>query len=204
LIDQNRVKFLKIAAFNPATLLLDNDPEEPIHDCLETLKNTQSLRSDLTDVPWDEPDEVLFNNGSSFVTNGIRYAGAAIVTLDRTIWAQALEHGTSVQKAELITLTQGLSYGRNKVINVYTDSQYVFATAHVHGALYRERGILTSEGKNIKNTQEILALFKVLWLPKKVAIIHCRGIKRETTLKQGETGQLIKLHEQLPQKQWGL
>jgi hypothetical protein len=58
---------------------------------------------------------------------------------------------------------------------VYTDSRYAFATAHVHGALYRKRGFLTSEGKNINNAQEILALLEALWLPKKVAIIHCHG-----------------------------
>jgi ribonuclease HI len=66
------------------------------------------------------------------VTNKIRNAGAAVVTLDQTIWAQALGHGTSAQKAELIVLTQGLKYGKDKVINVYTDSWYAFATAHVH------------------------------------------------------------------------
>jgi ribonuclease HI len=66
------------------------------------------------------------------MTNGIRYTGVAVVTLDWTICAQALGHGTSAQKAELITLTQGLRYGEDKVINVYTDSQYAFATAHVH------------------------------------------------------------------------
>jgi hypothetical protein len=47
LIDQNIVKFLKTAALNPATLLLDDDPEEPIHDCLEILENTRSLQPDL-------------------------------------------------------------------------------------------------------------------------------------------------------------
>jgi ribonuclease HI len=109
------------------------------------------------------------------VTNGIRYAGAAVVTLNWTIWAQALGHGTSAQKAELIALTQGLRYGRDKIINVYTDSQYAFETAPVHGALYRERGFLTSVGKHIKNVPETLALLEALWLPKMVAIIHCRG-----------------------------
>jgi ribonuclease HI len=104
---------------------------------------------DLSDVPWHEPDEILFTDVSSFVTKGIRCAEAAVVTLDWTIWAQALGHGTSAQKAELISLTQGLRYGKDKVINVYTDSQYAFPTAHVHRALYRERGFLTSEGKNI-------------------------------------------------------
>jgi ribonuclease HI len=109
------------------------------------------------------------------VISGIRYAGAALVTLDQTIWAQALGHGASAQKAELITLTHCLRYGRDKIINVYTGSRYSFATAHVHRALYRKRGFLTSEGKNIKNAQEILALLEALWLPKKVVIIHCPG-----------------------------
>ena len=55
------------------------------------------------------------------------------------------------------------------------DSRYAFATAHVHGVLYKERGLLTSEGKEIKNKEEILALLEAIWLPKKVAIIHCPG-----------------------------
>jgi hypothetical protein len=43
MIDQNIVKFLKPAALNPATLLQNDDPKEPIHDCLETFANTKSL-----------------------------------------------------------------------------------------------------------------------------------------------------------------
>jgi ribonuclease HI len=109
------------------------------------------------------------------MTNGIRYTGVAVVTLDWTICTQALGHGTSAQKAELITLTQGRRYKKDKVINVCTDSQYAFATTHIYGALYRETDFLTSEGKNIKNAQEILALLEALWLPKKMAIIHCPG-----------------------------
>jgi hypothetical protein len=59
-IDQNRVKVLKTAVLNPSTLLPDDNPKEPFHDCLETLENAQSLQPDLTDVPWDGPHEVLF------------------------------------------------------------------------------------------------------------------------------------------------
>ena len=33
-------------------------------------------------------------------------------------------------------------------------------------------GLLTAEGKTIKNKEEILALLEALWLPLKVAIIH--------------------------------
>ena len=47
---------------------------------------------------------------------------------------------------------------KGKRVNVYTDSQYAFATLHVHGALYRERGILTANEKGIKNKEEILTL----------------------------------------------
>ena len=43
-------------------------------------------------------------------------------------------------------------------LNIYVDSRYAFATAHVHGALYKKRGLLTSGGKEIKNKEEILAL----------------------------------------------
>lgn len=62
-----------------------------------------------------------------------------------------------------------------KTINIYTDSRYAFATAHVHGAIYRQRGLLTSAGRDIKNKEEILSLLEAIHLPKKVAIIHCPG-----------------------------
>ena len=63
------------------------------------------------------------------------------------IWAEPLPPGTSSQKAELIALTKALELGAGKKINIYMDSRYAFATAHVHGAIYQERGLLTSEGK---------------------------------------------------------
>lgn len=71
--------------------------------------------------------------------DGTRYAGAAVVTIDKIIWAQALGHWTSAQRAKMIALTQALRYGKDKTVSIYTDSRYAFATAHVHGAIYRER-----------------------------------------------------------------
>ena len=55
------------------------------------------------------------------------------------------------------------------------DSRYAFATAHVHGAIYQERGLLISEGKEIKNKQEILDLLDALMKLATVSIIHCPG-----------------------------
>ena len=81
----------------------------------------------------------------------------------------------SVQKAELIALTKALELGASKKINIYMVSRCVFATAHVYGAIYQERGLLTSEGKEIKNKQEILDLLDALMKPATSSIIHCPG-----------------------------
>ena len=77
---------------------------------------------------------------------------------DRTnvIWAEPLPPGTStpgtsVEKVELVALTKALELGASKKINIHTDSRYAFATAHFNGAIYQERELLTSEGKEIKN-----------------------------------------------------
>lgn len=91
------------------------------------------------------------------------------------MWAQPLPEGTSAQKAELIALTRALELGAGKKITIYTDSRYAFATAQVHGAIYQQRGLLTSEGREIKNKPEIMALLEALHKPAKVSIIHCPG-----------------------------
>ena len=77
-------------------------------------------------------------------------------------------------------MTKALMMGEGKKLTVYTDSRYAFATAHIHGAIYRERGMLTAEGKSIKNKEEIVSLIDALWLPKKLAIIHCPGHQKPT------------------------
>ena len=77
--------------------------------------------------------------------------------------------------AALIALTKALDLGVGKKINIYKDSRYAFATAHIHEAIYQERGLLTSEGKEIKNKQEILDLLDALMKLATVSIIHCPG-----------------------------
>ncbi|KAK1339058.1 hypothetical protein QTO34_019731 [Cnephaeus nilssonii] len=94
LLDQPCIWFHKTLAINPASLLPDDDPEDPIHDCTEVTDAVQTARPDLTDAPLSSPDEVLFMDGSNYVQDGIRYVGAAVVTLDRTIWAQPFDGDT--------------------------------------------------------------------------------------------------------------
>ena len=169
-----RVTFAPPATLNPATLLPDSDDSAPIHQCLDILAEETGTRRDLTDQPWPGCPN-WYTDGSSFIVEGKRRAGAAVVDGKQVIWASSLPEGTSAQKAELIALIQALRLAEGKSINIYTDSRYAFATAHVHGAIYQQRGLLTSTGREIKNKEEILSLLEAIHLPKKLAIVHCPG-----------------------------
>lgn len=49
-----------------------------------------------------------FTDGSSYVAEGKRVAGEAVVDNDQTVWSSSLPEGSSAQKAELIALIQAL------------------------------------------------------------------------------------------------
>lgn len=99
-----------------------------------------------------------------------------MVDLNQTSWLSLLPSRKSAQRAELIALLVAVKLGTHKVVNIHTDSRYSFATAHVHRAMYHERGLLTAEGKTMENKQEILDLFH-----KKLAIRHCPGHQKGHT-----------------------
>jgi ribonuclease HI len=77
-------------------------------------------------------------------------------------------------------------------VNIYTDSKHAFATLHVHGAIYKERGPMTAGGKEIKNKEEILQLLEAVREPSQVDIIHCRGHQRAQTMSIEETAWLTR------------
>lgn len=172
--DTDRIQFGPVVTLNPATLL-PTPGEAPLHDCHQILVETHGTRPDLTDQPMKDADLTWYTDGSSYLQDGERWAGAAITTDSQIVWASALPGGTSAQRAQLIALTQALQLAEGKRLTVYTDSRYAFATAHIHGEIYRRRGLLTSDGKEVKNKIEILALLKAYFLPKKLSIMHCPG-----------------------------
>jgi hypothetical protein len=72
-------------------------------------------------------------------------------------------------------------------VNIYTNSKYVFTTTHVHGALYKERGLINLGGKNIKYGQknpqtDVLNRWQ---------LYTAEGTQRETQQLLRETGKLI-------------
>lgn len=55
--------------------------EGPEHDCQQVLALNYSAREDLKDTPLENPELVLFTDGSSFAELGQWKAGYAVVTL---------------------------------------------------------------------------------------------------------------------------
>ena len=77
----------------------------PDHDCSQFLTLNYAAREDLKDIPLDNPDTEIFTDGISFVQDGNRKAGYAVVTAEQVLKAKSLPQGTSAQLAEHVALT---------------------------------------------------------------------------------------------------
>ena len=84
---------------NPAILLPTPEGSLPFHSCLETLDHWTKPREGLSEDPLTNPEEIWFTDGSSFVLDGKRRAGYAVVSNFETIEAKPLPPGTSAQFA---------------------------------------------------------------------------------------------------------
>lgn len=184
LFDNPNVTLKEVSALNPATLL-PSTTEEPVHDCVQIIEEVYSSRPDLTDQPLENPDMEMFTHGSSFMDHGIRKAGYAVVTHEEVLEAETLPPGVSAQKAELIALRRALHLGAKKKVTIYTDSKYAFSVMHAHGAMWKERGLLTSGRKKIKHAEEILALLNSVMMPEEVAIVHCSCRNTDSCIAKG-------------------
>ena len=108
--------------------------------------------------------------------------GQGLLGYANIVEAGSLPPHWSAQQTELWALVQALPLSKGNKTNVYIDPKYAFATLHVHGALYKERGLLIANGKDIKNKEEILTLPDAVWEPEKVAVIYCWAHQKEGTL----------------------
>jgi ribonuclease HI len=76
--------------------------------------------------------------------------------------AQALPNQTSNQQAEVIVLTHFLQLAQEQSLNIYTDSKgYAFLVRLSHTAIWEECRLLTTKGKSVNNSNQIMAMLKV-------------------------------------------
>jgi ribonuclease HI len=128
----------------------------------------------LTDQPLEIPDLELYTNGSSFVKNGVRHSGLAVVTEFGTVKSGPLSPNAGAQLAELMAL-ETLKLSKGQTVKIYINSKYAFLILHAHAVIWKERGILTTIGSPIRHAYDILALLDAVLLPKEVSVIHCIG-----------------------------
>jgi ribonuclease HI len=145
------------SALIPATLL-STEEGPSTHLCEKVLAKCYLTRPDLLDQSLPDPDLIFFMDGSSPVQEGIKWAGAAVVSLTQTLWAEPLPPSTNAQLAELIALIKALQPSQGKGANMYTDSKYAFLVLHAHAALWKEQRLLSTTGSPIKHSPAILDL----------------------------------------------
>ncbi|XP_054703691.1 uncharacterized protein LOC129215097 isoform X1 [Grus americana] len=160
-----------------ASFLSGEISEPVVHDCLKTTEAVYSSRPNLKEEPLHDAEDSWYTDRSSFVKHGERQAGYAVTTTQKVIEAKSLP----AQKAEIIALTRALELARGKKVNIWTDSKDAFGVVHAHGAIWKERGLLTAQGKYIKHAKEILNLLAAVNLPEKVAIMPCKGHQKGNT-----------------------
>ena len=78
---------------NPATLLPTPEGSLPFHSCLETLDHRTKPREGLSEDRLINPEEIWYTDGSSFVLDGKRRAGYAVVSNFEIIEAKPLPPG---------------------------------------------------------------------------------------------------------------
>jgi len=144
------------------------------HDCLADISEKVLPRADLKDTPYDDSEITMYVDGSSRKNpDGTNATGYAVVTQTKVLQAKPLPRNYSAQAAELIALTEALKLAKGKVVTIYTDSQYAFSTVHVFAQQWKNRGMVTSTGKDINHKDLILELLNAIQLPLKVAICKC-------------------------------
>ena len=180
LLSQPHLTIERCNTLNPSTLLPTAMDGEP-HDCVAETERKVSARQDLTDVPLEDADIVMYVDGSCKKNpDGTTATGYAVVTQDTILKSAPLPSHLSAQAAEIIALTEACKLGKDKKVTIYTDSNYAFSTTHVFAQQWKNRGMVTSTGKTILHKDLILQLLEAIQLPSKIAICKCAAHTKGT------------------------
>ncbi|KAI2645687.1 hypothetical protein H4Q32_030001 [Labeo rohita] len=151
LLDMPTITIKRCTTLNAATLLPTEGDGEEHHCCLTTLEQICTPRPDLSDMPLENCDNVLFVDGSA-----------------------SKDPQTGQNKAaELVALTEVCKLMKDQCVTIYTDSRYAFGVTHDFGALWKHRKFLKSDGRPILNAHLVAELLEAILLPEKIAICKC-------------------------------
>lgn len=186
LLTPTNITIHRCQTLNPATLLPVESPREigidTGHDCQKYMSQNFSVRPDISEIPLENPDLILFTDGSCHrqTQDGSLVTGYAVTTQHEVIEARPLGPPHSAQVAELTALTRACQLAEGKRVNIYTDSRYAFGIVHDFGAIWKHRGYLTSTGTPIAHADMVQQLIEAIQLPSEVAVIKCQAHTKNT------------------------
>ena len=96
------------------TMMLDDNPKVPFHDCEDLLDISQANCPDLQDIPLPEAEANLFTNRNNLVINQEESWSSSNYTVGTTIWYKTCHMAQKAEKAELIALNQALCWGKDR------------------------------------------------------------------------------------------
>ncbi|RMC04183.1 hypothetical protein DUI87_19002 [Hirundo rustica rustica] len=159
---------------NPASFLQGKSKAEPVvHSFLKTIETMYSSHPDLKEEPLQDANN-WFTDSSSFIKQEMRMARYAVTTVSKVIESNSLPARTLAQKAKLAALTQTLELAKGKIISIWTDFKYAYEIVHAHGAISKERRLLTAQKKVVKYATDILRLLVAVELPSQVVLCIAR------------------------------
>ncbi|RMB97421.1 hypothetical protein DUI87_26031 [Hirundo rustica rustica] len=180
LLDSPKLTLEVTGLQNPAQFLYgEPDEKELAHNCMTTIEEQTKIRPDLEEEEL-ETGERLFVDGSSWVIEGKRVSGYAIIGEPEleVIESGPLNKTSSAQACELYAVLRALERLKDKEGTIYTDSKYAFGVVHTFGKIWEERGLMNSQGKDLIHQELIKRVLIALRKPKKIAVVHLRGHQR--------------------------
>uniref|UniRef100_A0A3P8VXG3 Gypsy retrotransposon integrase-like protein 1 n=1 Tax=Cynoglossus semilaevis TaxID=244447 RepID=A0A3P8VXG3_CYNSE len=149
------------------------------HTCADRVVKEEKVRTDLQATPIAGARD-LFTDGCCFrhETDGLRAAYAVVEEKDGLLVTQKAERlggQQSAQRAEVVAVIEALKIGKGQEVNIYTDSAYAVGAVHVELGQWMRVGFLTAGNKPIRHETEMKELAEALLLPKRVAVIKCKG-----------------------------
>ncbi|XP_040203611.1 uncharacterized protein LOC120935625 [Rana temporaria] len=182
LLTPTNITLKRCAKLNPATLLPETVQDElESHDCNAEMEDHYLEAQRVRDTPIPNADLTVFVDGSRFYTEeGHPVTGYSVVTKDEILFQGKLPGHHSAQVAELMALMQACIVGKDKRLNVYTDSRYAYGICHDFGQIWKLRGFLTTCGKPIKHGELIKKVLEALWFPEEIAVLKCAAHTRGT------------------------
>uniref|UniRef100_A0A669ESG0 ribonuclease H n=1 Tax=Oreochromis niloticus TaxID=8128 RepID=A0A669ESG0_ORENI len=180
LLSQSHIRIEKCGRLNPSTLL-PTSRDGDAHCCIETLNEETKPRADLHSTPQAGFINIFVDGSASKNSLGRNCVGYAVTTVDTVLEAKALTSSYSAQSAELTAVIRACQLHEDRDINIYTDSQYVFAAVHHFAKIWQNRGMVTSTGNPVQHGNLLKALLEVIRLPRRLALCKCAAHQKDNS-----------------------